>query len=634
VIDSIFVKYWAFDPRDNIPKIDKNYCDCVTDTIDFSDVNVSTIWDANSRTYSLNTNRQLIVNPCDNFYQETFWKNRSSRIVSTNSTIGTSSWTSGNSEGAISYDSMSGAGTVRFVINNAVGKSFFIGINDINSNNNNDMDHAILFNGGNIRAYYQGSNLSNLGTYSGTITVDFEILSNRRVRIWVNGTLQYSYSSGQRINLPYFVDFSAQSNFSNQVDKVYLLGPTRNKKDYNRLLNRTTFNYFLNYTDRCGVSVNDTIRYIPGFTSSVVPNLIQCGLNQLNFSVSSSSFIDEISWTSNGGGNFIAPSGNGALNSRNVSLGYVPAAPDYSTNPVRVIITSISGTCSDIDTAYLDVNEIPAASAGPDISTTLDTFAIGGAPSGSCSTCGGMNYDWSQGNALSDSTIANPNAYKSRIGAPMFVLRVIDPTTGCQSFDTTYIYTSLSNENHHVETQCINGQHIEFKWLSLPNESIEKYAVEYSTDAGYSWQISRAIAASAQMGSVAMPYNMTIERHPSPSAQYRWSAMNIKGERLVVDNLDAINCSDMPVYKLYPNPFSDNLELSIYSENGNKLNYNFELYNQFGQMVYSKDIRYEESNVSSLVLLDGLNNLNSGVYHFIIKNNGQSLYKTMLVKTN
>ena len=110
--------------------------------------------------------------------------------------------------------------------------------------------------------------------------------------------------------------------------------------------------------------------------------------------------------------------------------------------------------------------------------------------------------------------------------------------------------------------------------------------------------------------------------------------MNIKGERLVVENLDAINCSDMPVYKLYPNPFTDNLELSIYSENGNKLNYNFELYNQFGQMVYSKDIRYEESNVSSLVLLDGLNNLNSGVYHFIIKNNGQSLYKTMLVKTN
>jgi hypothetical protein len=282
----------------------------------------------------------------------------------------------------------------------------------------------------------------------------------------------------------------------------------------------------------------------------------------------------------------------------------------------------------------LDVNEIPLASAGPDISTTLDTFAIGGSPSGSCATCGGMNYDWSQGNALSDSTIANPNAYKSLIGAPMFILRVIDPTTGCQSFDTTYIYTSLSNENHHVETQCINGQHIEFKWLSLPNESIEKYAVEYSTDAGYSWQISRSIQASSQMGSVAMPYNMTIERHPSPSAQYRWSAMNIKGERLVVENLDAINCSDMPVYKLYPNPFTDNLELSIYSENGNKLNYNFELYNQFGQMVYSKDIRYEESNVSSLVLLDGLNNLNSGVYHFIIKNNGQSLYKTMLVKTN
>lgn len=635
VIDSIYVKYWASDPHDNIPKIDKNYCDCVSDTIDFSDVNVSTIWDNASRTYTLNANDQLIIKPCDNFYEETFWKNPSSRIVTTNSTIGTSSWTSGNSEGAISYDSMSGAGTVRFVINNAVGKSFFVGLNDINSSNNNDMDNAILFNAGNIRAYYQGSNLSNLGTFSGTITVDFEILSNRRVRIWVNGTMLYSYSSGQRINFPYFADFSAQSNFTNQVDKVYLLGPTRNKKDYNRLLNKTTFNYYLNYVDRCGVPVNDTIRYIPGFTSSVVPNLLQCGLNQVNFSVSSSSFIDEISWTTtNGGGNFIAPSGNGSLNSQNVSLGYLPAVPDYTTSPVQVIITSTSGTCSETDTAYLTVNEIPQASAGPDITTTLDTFAIGGAPSGSCSTCGSMSYDWSQGNALSDSTTANPDAYKSQIGAPLFVLRVTDPTTGCFSTDTVYIYTSLSNENNMVETQCINGQHIEFKWLSLPNESIDRYAVEYSLDGGHSWQTSRFIKSNGQMGSVAMPYNMTIERQASPNTIYRWAAINAKGDRLVVENLEQISCSDMPIYQLYPNPFTENLELSIYSENGNKLNYNFEIYNQYGQVVYSKDIRYEESNTSSLVVLDGLNQLSSGVYHFAVKNNGKTLYKTMLVKTN
>lgn len=635
VIDSIYVKYWASDPRDNVPKLDRNYCECTNDTINFTDVNVSSIRDQNTKTYTLNTNNQLIVNPCDNFYIESFWKNPSSRIVTSNSTIGTSSWTSGNSEGAISFDSMSGAGTVRVVINNAVGKSFFIGLNDINSSNNNDMDHAILFNAGNIRAYYQGSNLSNLGTYSGTITVDFEILSNRRVRIWINGTMMYSYSSSRLVNLPYFVDFSAQSNFTNQVDKVYLLGPTKNRKDINRLINKTTFNYFLNYVDRCGIPVTDTIRYIPGFTSSVVPNLLQCGLNQVNFSVSSSSYIDRISWTtSNGSGNFIAPSGNGSLNSQNVSLGYLPAAPDYNSSPVRVIITSRSGTCTDIDTAYLTVNEIPIASAGPDISTTLDTFAIGGSPSGNCGTCGGINYDWSQGSALSDSTAANPNAFKHLIGAPMFVLRVVDPTTGCYSTDTVYIYTSLSNQNNRVEVNCINGQNIEFKWMSLPNESIDRYAVEYSLDGGYSWQTSRYIKANEQMGAVAMPYNMTIERQSNGSAIYRWAAINARGERLVVENMDAISCSDMPVYQLYPNPFTENLELSIYSESGTKLNYTFEICNQYGQIVYSKDIHYENSSNSTLAVLDGLNNLSSGVYYFTVKNNDKPLYKTMVVKTN
>ncbi len=136
------------------------------------------------------------------------------------------------------------------------------------------------------------------------------------------------------------------------------------------------------------------------------------------------------------------------------------------------------------------------------------------------------------------------------------------------------------------------------------------------------------------MGSVAMPYNMTIERQASPNTIYRWAAINAKGDRLVVENLEQISCSDMPIYQLYPNPFTENLELSIYSENGNKLNYNFEIYNQYGQVVYSKDIRYEESNTSSLVVLDGLNQLSSGVYHFAVKNNGKTLYKTMLVKTN
>ncbi len=637
IIDSVYVKYWAYDPHDNIPKLDKNYCDCISDTIDFGETNVTTIWDANSNTYTLNTDNQLIISPCDNFYVESAWKNPSSRVVTSGSQIGTTPWTSGNTEGAISRDSLTGAGIFRFEVNIQSGMSFYVGLNSSNSNNGIDMDQYVRVNGTNIRAYYQGSQVLNLGTFAGTVTIDFEVLSTRRVRIWVNGVLYHTFTNSQRAVFPVFADYSSASNHTNHINRMSVKGPTTPKKNFNAISSQlSTQSYFMTYVDRCGLTINDTIRYIPGFSAQLFDDAVQCGLDRVQFNMTTTapSLIDRLTWNSNGTGIYTPPTGNGDLKTSNAVLSYDPLVPDYSINPILVSVTAISGTCSVTDTVYLDVNEIPTANAGPDISTTLDTFNIGGAPSGQCNTCVNMKYDWNQGYAMNDSTVSDPSVYRTQVTDPRFYVRVYDTATGCFSVDTAYIYVSLPVYDNHLHANCINGKIVDFNWLSIPSESINSYAVEYSIDGGRNWFISRKVQSFGTMGSVAQQYHMSIEKLDNPSTIYRWVAINNSGERVQLISLDELSCSDVPTYTLYPNPFTDELELNIYSTTGNRMNYTFEIYNQYGQIVYTKDVSYTESNMTTLIALDGLNNLNAGVYSFSVKSNGKTLYSTLVVKSN
>lgn len=639
VIDSIFVRYWAYDPHDNIPKLDNNYCNCVTDTIDFTDINVTDITDNYPRSYSLTAEGLLIFNPCDNFYTETSWKDPSSRVVTSGSQIGTTPWTSGNTDGAISYDTLTGAGTVRFEVNIVAGKSFYIGLNSNNtSNSTSDMDQYIYVNGSSIRAYYRGSYLSNLGSsFSGTLNIDFEILSNGRVRIYINGVLEYSYSSSRSVTFPVFADYSSNSDNTDHVTRTFFRGPTTQGRVFDSLDNPTTQELYLTYVDRCGITVYDTVRYIPGLTANLLSNdYIQCGLAPLELEMSTNwpSTIEELSWSGNATGTYTPPTGNGSLNTTNATLTYTPNAPDYNLNPATIIVTAFSGSCTANDTAYIDINEIPMANAGPDISTSQDTFSIGGAPSGSCGTCGSMHYMWNNGGSMNDSTISDPEVYKQYVYNPEYVVRVYDSSTGCYSHDTAYVYTSLPTYDNQLHADCINGHTVEFRWMAVPSENIRRFAVEFSEDGGRTWRESRSIQASNNFGAVAQQYNMSIEKLDNPAAIYRWVSINSTGERQNVTILDELGCSDIPVYLIYPNPFTDELELSIYSTTGSKLNYTFEIYNQYGQLVYSKEMNYSESNMSALIAIDGLNGLAAGVYSFNLKSRGETLYTTLLVKSN
>jgi len=634
VKDSIYVKVLNADPHDNIPKMPRNFCDCKLDTLDFGTATVTSIKDQAGNTMTL-TNGQLVIQPCDNFYEETFWKQPSTRIVTRKSQIGTVGWATGNIEGAIGYDSILATGKIRYVIDYSPGKAFFCGLTQNNLNNNNDIVHAIYFNGGNIRAYYNGTNLSNLGTYTGTITVDFVTLSNRRVQIWINGVLSYSYSNGQRANFPVFADFSARSNDTNLIKKTYVYGPTKNIKDFTRLLVPTTYRYYLTYTDRCGVNVKDTIKIIPGFEATIQTNDDEiCGLTPVNINVrSAGNIIDDILLTSN--------PGNGSLGSINGvtpgSVSVVTYTPDYSDfafNPTTVYITSQSGRCVDTDTANFNFHEQPLSDAGPDINTTADSFTIGGGPAGFCSTCLSFNYDWSQGNALNDSIIANPKAYKNLLTSTSFILKVMDPNTGCFSMDTTNVYTALANNDIMLNSKCQGGKMIEFTWTILPSVDNHKFGIEYSTDFGETWiKAGEILAGESMENGQSLQYRLAVKRIVQSNVIYRWYAMNKKNERNSLILIENTDCGSGTVYRVNPNPFTNKIDIQIETETILKSNYTIQVFNQFGQLLIEKEINPRNETASEQFSIEGLENLSKGIYYVNIVNNFNALYSTMIVKT-
>src|SRR5690606_30649534 len=174
----------------------------------------------------------------------------------------------------------------------------------------------------------------------------------------------------------------------NHINSTVISGPKHGTKLMENLVNLQNYSYTMEYTDRCGIDKVDTITYVPGFNATVfVPDISQCGLDPLSLNITASDNFESITWTQNGLGSYQGPANNGNLNTTSTSLGYTPDAGDYYINPIEVIVTARSGSCTKNDTGYISIYEIPSADAGPDFSTTLDTFVIGGSPSGTCASC-------------------------------------------------------------------------------------------------------------------------------------------------------------------------------------------------------------------------------------------------------
>jgi len=97
-------------------------------------------------------------------------------------------------------------------------------------------------------------------------------------------------------------------------------------------------------------------------------------------------------------------------------------------------------------------------------------------------------------------------------------------------------------------------------------------------------------------------------------------------------NLDNFECDLNTTYTLYPNPFNENINIEIQSSRGVKSSYQIQIMNQFGQIVEDRTITIEEISTDAQIHLEGLSNLNTGIYYLNVLSNSKILYKTIMVK--
>ncbi len=97
-------------------------------------------------------------------------------------------------------------------------------------------------------------------------------------------------------------------------------------------------------------------------------------------------------------------------------------------------------TGSNIDTAYVTVNAVPVANAGPDQTIcTGTTVAIGSNPT-AIGGSGSYQYMWSPATGLSSATVSNPIA--SPVALTTYTVTVVDQVSGCSATDNVTISIS------------------------------------------------------------------------------------------------------------------------------------------------------------------------------------------------
>ncbi|MEK7225484.1 MAG: PKD domain-containing protein, partial [Bacteroidota bacterium] len=93
-----------------------------------------------------------------------------------------------------------------------------------------------------------------------------------------------------------------------------------------------------------------------------------------------------------------------------------------------------NGCTDSTRTITFNVNPVPVSNSGPDASICVNqTIQVGVPPTA------GLNYSWTPAGQVSNAAISNPFASVTGITATEFIVHTIDPATGCNSYDTTYI---------------------------------------------------------------------------------------------------------------------------------------------------------------------------------------------------
>jgi gliding motility-associated-like protein len=134
------------------------------------------------------------------------------------------------------------------------------------------------------------------------------------------------------------------------------------------------------------------------------------------------------------------------------------------------VVETANDTCTGIDSVFVKVNPYPLANAGADVQICIgDTTQL--------NATGGVDYSWNTTVDLSDSTIANPDAYP--VSTTDFIVTVTD-VLGCSQSDTVNVLVNPlpiadAGLNDTIcfgdTTQLLATGGVDYLWS--PNDSID-----------------------------------------------------------------------------------------------------------------------------------------------------------------
>lgn len=151
----------------------------------------------------------------------------------------------------------------------------------------------------------------------------------------------------------------------------------------------------------------------------------------------------------------------------NVNVADPIATPAFTTS---YIVTATAGVCTKSDTVLVTVMPAPVASAG-----AADTLCSG--KSVQLQGSGGVQYSWSPGIYLSDSTSANPTVDQP-VSTVTYHLKVRD-ANGCSSLDsaaTTVVVSPAPKVFAGNDTTVVIGQPLQLNAVDVDSSGFTSYA--------------------------------------------------------------------------------------------------------------------------------------------------------------
>jgi hypothetical protein len=246
----------------------------------------------------------------------------------------------------------------------------------------------------------------------------------------------------------------------------------------------------------------------------------------------------------------------------------------------------------------------------------------------------GLTSNYSYGNQWYLNGIAIPGANKPTytvLRAGVYSLSVMD-TNGCSGIVTMNI--PLPYKDVKISTMCMEKD-IKVKWVTM--ESIDEfyYGVEYSEDQGLTWtHLGEITADRSNVGTEFHNYELLIPKFNSESVIYRWYSLDEQKERVQEYHVANPNCTRTQV-KVYPNPFNNQLNISIDKLMAKERKLTIEIIDLHGKVVYTEDMNLEGPMTETMMIeLHALDNLSAGYYQIRISTDNDVLTNEKILKSN